>query len=586
MSDGMKLSSRLAAGFGILLLLLAVVAGTAAWQMRSLAANTEAFSGNIVPSLALQYRMTQALGALRRWELRHALADEIGEMDRIEAEMANERKTLLDAIARYEKEMLVDDNDRRGLEETRETAKAYLAVWDNGERDLSRLTATDPSAEKKLKGMLAANLQTFQNAQKALDGWWQYNEKLGDRTKLESDATYVSAKLAMALLVTASLMLGIGAAVLITRSVLRQIGGEPAEAKRIVGEIAQGNLAVSIPLRAGDHESLLAAMQGMKDRLAAIVSQVRASSDSIATGSSQIASGNSDLSQRTEEQASNLQQTAASMEQLSGTVKTSADTAARANELASSASAAATHGGEMVGQVVDTMQEISAASKKIADIIGVIDGIAFQTNILALNAAVEAARAGEQGRGFAVVAGEVRTLAQRSAEAAKEIKTLIGASVDKVEAGARQVNDAGASMNEIVAQVQRVSQMIGELSSAAIEQSSGIGQVNDAMTQLDQVTQQNAALVEESAAAAESLRHQADRLAQAVGVFQLDAAHALGSIAPARAPIVAPAATHAAKPSSSARPASTPKPAAAAKAPAKAEPAAVPAGGADDWTTF
>ncbi len=523
MFDGMKLSNRLAAGFGILLLLLAAVAGTAGWQMRMLAANTEAFAGNIVPSLALQYQMTQSLGAFRRWELRHALADDIAEMDRIEAEMARERKSMIDAIARYEKDMLVDDEDRRGLDATRQTFNAYLAVWDGGERELSRLTATDPTAEKKLKAMLAANLQAFQNAQKALDAWWQYNEKLGDKTRLESESTYASAKLTMALLVAASFVLGIGAALLITRSVLAQIGGEPAEAKRIVGEIAQGNLAVSIALRAGDRDSLLAAMQGMKDRLAAIVSQVRASSDSIATGSSQIASGNADLSQRTEEQASNLQQTAASMEQLSGTVKTSAATAAQANQLASGASAAAAHGGEMVGHVVETMQEISAASKKIADIIGTIDGIAFQTNILALNAAVEAARAGEQGRGFAVVAGEVRTLAQRSAEAAKEIKTLIGASVDKVEAGARQVNDAGASMNEIVAQVQRVSQMIGELSNAATEQSSGIGQVNDAMTQLDQVTQQNAALVEQSAAAAESLKQQADQLVRAVAVFKLAA---------------------------------------------------------------
>ncbi len=575
MFDGMKLSNRLAAGFGILLLLLAAVAGTAGWQMRMLAANTEAFAGNIVPSLALQYQMTQSLGAFRRWELRHALADDIAEMDRIEAEMARERKSMIDAIARYEKDMLVDDEDRRGLDATRQTFNAYLAVWDGGERELSRLTATDPTAEKKLKAMLAANLQAFQNAQKALDAWWQYNEKLGDKTRLESESTYASAKLTMALLVAASFVLGIGAALLITRSVLAQIGGEPAEAKRIVGEIAQGNLAVSIALRAGDRDSLLAAMQGMKDRLAAIVSQVRASSDSIATGSSQIASGNADLSQRTEEQASNLQQTAASMEQLSGTVKTSAATAAQANQLASGASAAAAHGGEMVGHVVETMQEISAASKKIADIIGTIDGIAFQTNILALNAAVEAARAGEQGRGFAVVAGEVRTLAQRSAEAAKEIKTLIGASVDKVEAGARQVNDAGASMNEIVAQVQRVSQMIGELSNAATEQSSGIGQVNDAMTQLDQVTQQNAALVEQSAAAAESLRHQADRLAQAVGVFQLDAAQALGGAAPARA----------AKPAATSRPAATARkpetPAAATPAPARAA-----VSGADDWTTF
>ena len=246
----------------------------------------------------------------------------------------------------------------------------------------------------------------------------------------------------------------------------------------------------------------------------------RPSSDSIATGSSQIATGNQDLSQRTEEQASNLQQTAATMEQLTSTVKNSADTARAANQLANSARDVATQGGVVVGQVVETMDQITAASKKIADIIGVIDGIAFQTNILALNAAVEAARAGEQGRGFAVVAGEVRTLAQRSAQAAKEIKTLIGDSVEKVEAGSRLVGDAGRTMTDIVLQVRRVNDMLGEITAATSEQTTGIGQINDAVTRLDQVTQQNAALVEESAAAAESLKQQASRLVDAVAVLK------------------------------------------------------------------
>jgi methyl-accepting chemotaxis protein len=268
---------------------------------------------------------------------------------------------------------------------------------------------------------------------------------------------------------------------------------------------------------------MLRALQAMQQALLRLVGEVRAGVESVSTAAGEIAAGNADLSQRTEEQASSLQQTAASMEELSGTVKSSTDTAQEASRMASSASTAAQRGGEVVDQVVTTMQHISAASRQIADIIGVIDGIAFQTNILALNAAVEAARAGEQGRGFAVVAGEVRSLAQRSAEAAKQIKVLIGASVDKVESGARQVQEAGGAMTEIVAQVRRVSEMIAALSDASAEQSAGIGQIGEAVTQLDRVTQQNAALVEQSAAAAESLRDQAQRLTEVVGSFRVAA---------------------------------------------------------------
>ena len=310
------------------------------------------------------------------------------------------------------------------------------------------------------------------------------------------------------------------------------------------------------------------------------IQQVRQAADSIRTASGEIASGNADLSSRTEQTASNLQQTASSMEQLTGTVRHSADAAAQANQLASSAAQVAQRGGSVVSQVVATMDEINASSKKIADIIGVIDGIAFQTNILALNAAVEAARAGEQGRGFAVVAGEVRSLAQRSAEAAKQIKALIGTSVDKVEAGSRLVGDAGQTMSEIVASVQRVSDIIGEISAAAAEQSQGIGQVNTAVTQLDQMTQQNAALVEQSAAAAESLKDQAQRLAGVVARFHLADAP---SPAPAEAPppdvVAAQAIAHASFTSSRAP---TPRPAPAAK------PAAAPAASADDgdWQSF
>ena len=300
------------------------------------------------------------------------------------------------------------------------------------------------------------------------------------------------------------------------------ITGGINEAVKVAETVAGGDLGSRIVVRTKDETGrLMTALQKMNANLLGIVGDVRNASEQIATGSSQIANGNADLSQRTEEQASNLQQTAASMEQLTSTVKQNADTALVATQLASTASEAAERGGAVVGQVVSTMDEITAASKKVVDIIGVIDGIAFQTNILALNAAVEAARAGEQGRGFAVVASEVRSLAQRSGAAAREIKSLIGDSVSKVENGTRLVADAGSTMEDIVHQVKRVNDMIGEIASASSEQSTGIGQIGDAVAQLDQVTQQNAALVEESAAAAESLNQQAAQLARIVSTFKL-----------------------------------------------------------------
>ncbi len=329
---------------------------------------------------------------------------------------------------------------------------------------------------------------------------------------------------------SAAMLLGIGAVLMaiiggmgwrMARKLYRQLGGEPDYAVEVVQKIGGGDLGVAVRVRPGDEASLLHAMHQMQQSLAGTVAEIRGSTDTIATASGQIASGNQDLSSRTEQQASSLQQTAASMEELTSTVKQNADNARQANQLAASASEVAVRGGSVVGQVVGTMSAINASSLKIVDIISVIDGIAFQTNILALNAAVEAARAGEQGRGFAVVASEVRSLAQRSAAAAKEIKALIDDSVGKVGAGSAQVAEAGRTMDEIVASVRRVTDIMGEISAASHEQTQGIDQINQAITQMDQVTQQNAALVEEAAAAAASLQEQAGSLVQAVSVFKV-----------------------------------------------------------------
>ena len=321
-----------------------------------------------------------------------------------------------------------------------------------------------------------------------------------------------------------AVLISIAVTVLVSRSISRELGAEPSEVRSVVQAIQQGDLTVPVQVKAGDTTSVMVAVRDMQQRFHELVSAVRDNVDQLRTTSHDISTGNQNLGQRTEQAASSLEQTAASMEELTATVRQSADSARQANQLATTAAGTATKGGEVMLQVVSTMQDIHQSSQKIADIIGVIDGIAFQTNILALNAAVEAARAGEQGRGFAVVATEVRSLAQRSAEAAKEIKSLIQTSVEKVGSGAELVGNAGETMNEIVRGVQRVNDIIGEISSAAAEQSDGISQVNVAVSQLDHMTQQNGALVGESTAAADNLRNQAQRLAELIAVFQINSA--------------------------------------------------------------
>src|SRR5450830_1215964 len=322
-----------------------------------------------------------------------------------------------------------------------------------------------------------------------------------------------------------TVLIGILVAVVITRGLLKQLGGEPDYAAEIADHIAKGDLAIEISIKDGDKGSLLMSMKEMRDNLARIVGQIREGAHTIASASTQIASGNADLSARTEEQAGSLEETASAMEELTSTVQRNADNAQQAKTLGATASTVAVKGGSVVGQVVETMSSINESSRKIVDIIAVIDGIAFQTNILALNAAVEAARAGEQGRGFAVVASEVRSLAQRSATAAKEIKELIADSVNKVASGTELVELAGSTMDEVVSSVQRVTGIVGEISVASQEQRHGIVQVSGAISQMDEVTQHNAALVEQAAAAARSLQEQAESLTRAVSLFKLSHGH-------------------------------------------------------------
>ncbi|GKT02353.1 MCP four helix bundle domain-containing protein [Acidovorax sp. SUPP3434] len=480
----------------------------------------------------------------------------------------------------------VTDEGKARVRETQQALQAY----DAGLQSVLALLQTEELSNTRASVMKINEVRPI--ADKADDLLGQLVDRKRSNAKELNDKTteiYTQVRFILISLTIGGVILGILIGVLLTRGLTRQLGGEPADVARVAGAIAQGNLTFPIDTSRAAPGSVVAAMQTMQTSLREVVGTVRASSGNIAVGATQIATGNADLSQRTEEQASNLEETAASMEELTSTVMSSADTAKQAAQLAQSASQAAQKGGEVVGQVVSMMGEINHSSQRIADIIGVIDGIAFQTNILALNAAVEAARAGEQGRGFAVVASEVRSLAQKSAEAAKEIKTLINDSVDKVANGSQLVNAAGTSMEDIVGQVQRVSHLIQEITSATQEQTSGISQINEAVMQLDQVTQQNAALVEESAAAADSLDQQVKQLVAAVGVFKLDEAAPLPSAPPAAAKAHAPLLRPREVPVHRSQPArALPHARAATRpAPARAVPRALPTKGSqEEWESF
>ncbi|KQV80129.1 chemotaxis protein [Massilia sp. Root351] len=581
--ESSKISTRLATGFGLVFLLLIIVTALGINRVQKIDTILTNISdvNNVKQRYAINFRgsVHDRSIALRDVVLAADAGAAAPHIEQIKTLADNYAKSAapLDQIISAGKNVTPEEKSAlEGIKASEAKAQPLIAK-------VIALRSADQLAEA------TALLQ--QQAAPAFVEWLASVNKLIDLEEKMSmeqanSATSVARSFFVFMVVLCLIAIGVGvaAAWFISRGLLRQLGGEPEYAASIVACIASGNLAVKIDTKPGDNSSLLHAMQGMRDSLVNIVSQVRAGTQTIATNSREIAAGNMDLSSRTEQQAANIEETASSMEQLTGTVKQNSDHAHQANQLALSASEVAVKGGAVVNQVVHTMASINESSKKIVDIIGVIDSIAFQTNILALNAAVEAARAGEQGRGFAVVATEVRNLAQRSAGAAKEIKSLIDDSVEKVDAGAKLVDQAGATMQDIVNSVKRVTDIMGEISTASAEQTSGIEQVNEAVGKMDQVVQQNAALVEQAAAAASSLQDQAGNLSEVVSIFKLDESRLPALAAPPAArpaASVSPAAGRAAPaPRAAALPAAKPD---AKPAPKKA---AASAGPDDGWEEF
>ncbi|WP_349742174.1 methyl-accepting chemotaxis protein [Roseateles cavernae] len=565
----MSIAAKLSAAFAIMLGLLAILALFAFSRLQLVQAESRTISGNWLPSV-------QAINGLSAdiVEFRIGLIVNLNATDATQS--ASSAKSMEDASAAAQKSMaaydklISSDNERREFERFAGLWSKYQAL---AKQVVSSVRDGQLDDARKLAGGEAR--QTFTQASTLLRQLVELNNKGADASAAHGEDVYSSAAL---WLLIVSLIAG-GLAIVMALTLIRAITRPLAQAVSAADRVAGGDLSQPIRFEGKDETArLLEAMQRMQQSLAGTVSSVREGAESVSTASAQIAQGNADLSARTEEQASSLEQTSATMEELSATVRQNADSAQQANQLAQSASEVARSGGQVVGEVVTTMRGIEDSSKRISDIISTIDGIAFQTNILALNAAVEAARAGEQGRGFAVVASEVRSLAQRSADAAKEIKSLINDSVERVQSGTQLVDRAGQTMQDIVNSVQRVADIVGEISSASVEQSAGIAQVGEAVTQLDRATQQNAALVEESAAASESLKHQAVRLLESVASFKLEGhqSRARPVAAPApKAPAHKPAAFKSA----------TPRPAAPKPAPISSKPQ--PAAAADgDWSSF
>ncbi len=509
----LKIGARLGLGFGLVLLLMGAMIALALTRLSAIGDEADKILEKdwVKAGAAATLNATTRANAQRTMEL--FFTTDRDRLARLHERIAANKETVTAALATLDR-LVYTSEGREMLAAVKQERAIYVASFSKVDKLL--LDGERDAAVQLLTRETLPAIDTLQAHVKALA---DYQSKLVEQSGATIEHEIASARTMLFGVGLAGLMFAAAFAWWLTRSITDPIN----EAVKIAETVAAGDLTSCIEASRGDETGqLLRALMAMNKSLVSVVGTVRRSSDNIATGSGQIATGNLDLSQRTEEQAANLQQTAASMEQLTGTVKSNADSARAAAQLAISASDVALRGGVVVAQVVSTMEQITSSSKKIGDIIGVIDGIAFQTNILALNAAVEAARAGDQGRGFAVVATEVRSLAQRSAAAAKQIKTLIDDGVAKVEIGSKQVRDAGHTMDDIVVHVKRVNDLISEISAATLEQSTGITQVGDAVAQLDQVTQQNAALVEQSAAAAESLRCQASELVEAVAVFRLD----------------------------------------------------------------
>ena len=516
--SNLSIGKRLTMSFALVLSLLVVLAGVGLTQMNAIMGQFNQVNTNTLPSIRVVTDMNDAAGAARRFQLRAHGSEETADKNAAFTDAKGEGAKFAKASESY-LALYADDEDKKLHRVVVQHGEAFFAAVESSK---SLVLSMSDGDEKRIAATASVMKDTyirFGELDKSLDALYAYNIKLADNLAANAQRSFKTSAV-LFISITAAAIFFVG---LLAWLLARSITAPLKEAVRVADQVAAGDLKSAFNVSGRDEVGqLMQSLQAMVGSLKSVIGEVKQASEQIATASSEIAQGNADLSSRTENQASSLQQTAASIEQLTSTVKQNADSARQANQLATAASMDASRGGEVVGQVVTTMSEIQDSSKRIADIISVIDGIAFQTNILALNAAVEAARAGEQGRGFAVVASEVRTLAQRSAQAAKEIKTLISTSVEKVEIGTRLVGDAGKSMDEIVSSVRRVTDIIAEISAATTEQSQGIEQVNVAVNQLDQMTQQNAALVEQSAAAASSLKDQAQNLNHSVSRFSVD----------------------------------------------------------------